>query len=157
MIEDYELIHPPFGKGGFGEVWLARSAVPQWQAIKIVYASNFGEDPYPYEAEFKGVQRYKPVSEQHLGLLRVEKVSTKRPDGYFYYVMELGDSRNPGWEEDPTQYKPKRRLNTSRKSAPDRRMPVNDCLPSFASALQQKHLISCIKKALPIATSNLPM
>lgn len=141
VIPDYELVEPPFGEGGFGKVWLARNAISQWQAVKVVYQSKFGKETYPYDAEFNGVQRYKPVSEKHPGLLRVELVSKKKAEGYFFYVMELGDSRNPGWEQQPSLYKPKD-LEYVRKSADGHRLPAMDCLSiciTVAEALDFLH------------------
>jgi CHASE2 domain-containing sensor protein len=141
VIPDYELVEPAFGQGGFGKVWLARNAINQWQAVKVVYQSKFGTDSYPYDAEFNGVQRYKPISEKHPGLLRVELVSKKRPEGFFFYVMELGDSRNPGWEQQPSLYKPKD-LEYVRKSADGGRLPAMDCLSiciTVAEALDFLH------------------
>jgi CHASE2 domain-containing sensor protein/class 3 adenylate cyclase len=124
---EYELITPHIGKGGFGKVWIARNAIGQWQALKAVYQSNFGDHRGPYEAEFNGLQRYKPVSEKHPGLLRIDLVSRMKPEGYFYYVMELGDAQTPGWESQPQLYKP-RDLENRRKQAPERRLPTTECL-----------------------------
>jgi CHASE2 domain-containing sensor protein len=124
---EYELFDKPFGEGGFGKVWLARNAIGQWQALKAVYQAKFGDNPGPYEAEFRGLQKYKPVSEKHPGLLRIDLVSRKKEAGYFYYVMELGDSRTPGWEQDPTTYKPKD-LESVRKQADGRRLPIAECV-----------------------------
>ena len=124
---EYEIISPAVGKGGFGKVWIARNAIGQWQALKAVYQSNFGANRAPYEAEFKGLQRYKPISEKHPGLLRIDLVSKMKPEGYFYYVMELGDAQAPGWEQQPTLYKPKD-LENLRKQAYGRRLPVKECL-----------------------------
>jgi len=103
---DYELFDPPFGEGGFGKVWLARNAIGQWQALKAVYQSKFGKAVGPYETEFKGIERYKPVSEKHPGLLRIDFVSRMKPEGYFYYVMELGDGQTADWKNAPATYKP---------------------------------------------------
>ena len=124
---EYELFDKPFGEGGFGKVWLARNAIGQWQALKAVYQAKFGDNPVPYESEFKGLQKYKPVSEKHPGLLRIDLVSRKKEAGYFYYVMELGDSRTPGWEHNPTTYKPKD-LDSVRKQADGRRLPFAECV-----------------------------
>lgn len=124
-IPDYTLVHPPFGRGSYGKVWLARNAIGQWQALKVVYAGNFA-DPGPYDREFNGVSRYKPVSDQNPNLLRVDFVSSKRPD-CFYYVMELGDALEPGWEANPASYKP-RDVLADRKSRPGGRLPVRECL-----------------------------
>ena len=147
-IPNYELIDPPLGKGGFGKVWLARNAIGQWQAVKVVYQSNFGDNTKPYEAEFNGIKRYKPVSEQHSGLLRVELVSLKKTEGYFYYIMELGDSQTPGWEQQPSLYKPLD-LENLRRSSPNGRLKPAECLRiciSLAETLDYLHNQSLIHR-----------
>ena len=96
---DYELLQPPIGEGGFGKVWIVRNAIGQWQTLKAVYQSKFGENRHPYESEFRGLQKYKPVSEKHPGPLRIDLVSKMKDEDYFYYVMELGDAQQPGWEK----------------------------------------------------------
>ena len=101
---DYQLCDVPFGSGAYGNVWLARNAIGQWQALKAVYLSGFGEHTGPYDREFNGISRYKPISDKHPGLLRIDFISQKKPAGYFYYVMELGDSLTPGWEKEPSTY-----------------------------------------------------
>ncbi len=136
---DYELINPPFGHGAYGKVWLARNAIGEWQALKAVYLAKFG-DAGPYEREFNGIRRYKPVSDKHPSLLRVDFVSRKRA-GYFYYVMELGDPLVAGWERDPTGYKPCD-LASERARSPGRRLPVRECLRigvALSSALDFLH------------------
>lgn len=122
----YKLVHPPFAEGAYGKVWLARNAAGQWRALKVVYLAKFANDAEPFEREYAGVRKYQPVSDQHAGLLRVEFVSEKR-DGHFYYVMELGDSIVPGWERQPTSYKP-RDLVSERAQLPGRRLPVKACV-----------------------------
>jgi hypothetical protein len=125
-IPDYELFHPPFGQGAYGKVWLVRNAVGQWQALKIVYLKNFDNNPDPYDREFNGISKYKPVSDKHPGLLRVDFVSKKNPD-FFYYVMELGDPLEPGWEREPSTYKP-RDLVGERARLHGRRLPIRECV-----------------------------
>jgi CHASE2 domain-containing sensor protein len=124
---DYQLQDKPFGSGAYGRVWLARNAIGQWQALKAVYMSGFGSQAGPYEREFNGITHYKPVSEKHPGLLRIDFVSQKKPAGYFYYVMELGDSLTPGWEKDPSTYSPKD-LASVRDQAQGRRLPAGECI-----------------------------
>jgi hypothetical protein len=124
---DYELIDPPFGQGAYGKVWLARNAIGQWQALKAVYLARFGTDPEPYEREFNGIKRFKPISDKHPGLLRVDFVSTRKETGYFYYVMELGDALDPGWEQVPTSYKP-RDLASELVRSSAHRLPVRECV-----------------------------
>jgi CHASE2 domain-containing sensor protein len=122
----YKLIHPPFGEGAYGKVWLAKNKSGQWRALKAVYLANFGEDSNPYEREFKGISRYQPFSDKHPGLLRVDFVSEKK-SGYFYYVMELGDPQQPDWEREPATYKPCD-LASERARSPGRRLPVPECV-----------------------------
>ena len=124
---DYELVQPPFGEGAYGKVWLARNAIGQWQALKAVYKARFGDNLGPYDREFRGIERYKPISDKHPGLLRIDFISRKKDDGYFYYVMELGDSLNPGWQKAPQSYKP-RDLSSLRARADGRRLPVRECV-----------------------------
>ena len=138
---DYELFNPPFGEGAFGKVWLTRNAIGQWQALKAVYQARFGENTRPYETEFKGIKRYKPISDRHPGLLRIDFVSRKKRAGYFYYVMELGDAQAAGWEENPAAYQP-RSLSNMRAQSRGRRLPVPDCLQimiPLAEALEFLH------------------
>ena len=136
-IPGYNLYHPPFGEGAYGKVWLAQNKQSQWRAVKVIYAAKFNrsasdtdtENPRqgPYEREFNGISRYKTVSDKHPGLLRVDFVSEKL-DGYFYYVMELGDPLEAGWEREPSTYKPRDLTSESRKAGRGRRLPVQECV-----------------------------
>jgi CHASE2 domain-containing sensor protein len=122
----YKLFHPPFGEGAYGKVWLARNPDNQWRALKVIYLAKFDNDVAPYEREFDGVSRYKPISDKHPGLLRVDFVSEKL-DGYFYYVMELGDSIEPDWERKHSKFKP-RDLFSERARLQGHRLPVRECV-----------------------------
>jgi CHASE2 domain-containing sensor protein len=122
----YELFHPPFAEGAYGKVWLAKNKSGQWRALKVVYLAKFENSPDPYEREYAGVQKYQPISDRHPGLLRVEFVSEKMAD-YFYYVMELADSAVPDWKNNPAAYKP-RDLVSERAQLHGRRLPVKDCV-----------------------------
>jgi len=136
----YELFNPPFGEGAYGKVWLARNGAGQWRAMKAVYLANFDQNTEPYEREFNGIKKYQPVSGRHPGLLHVEFVSEKRA-GYFYYVMELGDPLTPGWEREPSTYRP-RDLVSERARSHGRRLPVRECIRiglALAEALEFLH------------------
>jgi CHASE2 domain-containing sensor protein len=122
----YKLVHPPFAEGAYGKVWLARDTTGKWVALKVIYLAKFSGDLGPYEREFNGVQKYKPISDRHPGLLRVDFVSRKKAD-YFYYVMELGDSLQTGWQEETSLYKP-RDLVSERALLRGRRLPVKECV-----------------------------
>ena len=121
----YELIRP-FGEGAYGKVWLARTKTGEWRALKVISRARFEDNPAPYEREFDGLKKYQPISDKHPSLLRVDFVSEKL-DGYFYYVMELGDSLEPGWEKNPSLYKP-RDLVSERAKLHQRRLPVKECI-----------------------------
>jgi CHASE2 domain-containing sensor protein len=125
-VPGFKLINPPFGQGAYGRVWLARNSAGQWRAVKAIYLASFNDDTVPYEREFNGVSRYKPISDKHPGLLRVEFVSEKLAR-HFYYVMELGDSLEPGWQRQPSTYRP-HDLASERARAQDRRLPVKNCV-----------------------------
>ncbi len=125
-IPGYKLLPSPFGQGAYGKVWLARNTTGQWRAVKVVYLINFNNDAGPYEREFNGISRYQAISDKHPSLLRVDFVSEKFP-GHFYYVMELGDPFEPGWEREPITYKP-RDLASERARAQGGRLPTRECL-----------------------------
>ncbi len=121
----YKLIQPPFGEGAYGKVWLAKNKAGQWRALKVVYLAKFNHSQDPYGREYEGIQKYLPISDQHPGLLRVDFVSEKNAD-YFYYAMELGDSVVPDWQDEPTSYQP-RDLDNERAKQVGRRLPAKDC------------------------------
>ena len=60
VIPDHELIRC-VGQGAYGEVWLARNVLGTYRAVKIVFRDSFSSDQ-PYEREFRGIQRFEPVS-----------------------------------------------------------------------------------------------
>ena len=87
-IPDHELVRR-IGRGSYGEVWLGRNKLGTLRAIKIVHRAAF-EDARPFEREFKGIQKFEPISRSHEGLVDILQVGGT--EDYFYYVMELADS-----------------------------------------------------------------
>lgn len=139
--EDYERFGPPFGEGAFGKVWLVRDATGTWLALKEIWNTRLESDAVKFEMERQGITNYKPVSHQHPGLLRIEFVSATKRAGHFFYVMELGDSLVPGWEKNPTIYKP-RDLKTVCVQSAGYRLPLAECLSigaKLADALEFLH------------------
>ncbi len=119
-LSDYEFFHQ-LGAGSFGKVWLVRSSIGQWQALKVVEG-----DREPCQREFRGVKEYKPISEDYLELLRVELVSRQNRDGSFFYVMELGDALTPGWPDQPAAYRA-RDLRQECSKYEKYRLPPEEC------------------------------
>ena len=89
-VPDHTLLHT-IGRGAYGEVWLARNAVGTLRAVKVVYRADFSE-AHPFEREFKGIQKFEPVSRAHAGLVDILQIGCNDAEGYFYYVMELADA-----------------------------------------------------------------
>jgi serine/threonine protein kinase len=88
-IPDLELIER-IGSGGYGEVWLGRSALGTLRAVKIVRRAEFDDDR-PYEREFAGIRKFEPISRSHEGFVDLLQVGRNDAEGWFYYVMELAD------------------------------------------------------------------
>ena len=86
-IHEHELLRR-IGRGAYGEVWLARNALGAGRAVKVVYRKDF-DDSRPFEREFRGIQKFEPISRSHEGLVNILQVG--RHEDYFYYVMELAD------------------------------------------------------------------
>ena len=130
----YTPVGQPFGRGAYGKVWLVRNATGQWQALKEIERSKFERDS-PYEREFQGIKSYKPISNQHPGLLHIDHVNINETEGYFYYVMELGDALTLDWERLGETYQPRDLVAVCRQM-PSRQLPVRDCLSLGASLLE---------------------
>src|SRR4051812_38473859 len=86
-VPDHELLRL-IARGSYGEVWLARSTLGSFRAIKIVYEKTF-RHRRPFEREYNGVKKFEPVSRFHEGLMDVLQVGHNLAQGYFYCVMEL--------------------------------------------------------------------
>jgi formylglycine-generating enzyme required for sulfatase activity len=87
-VPDYQL-ERLIGRGSYGEVWLARTALGARRAVKVVYRDSFDSER-PYLREFAGIRAYEPIS-SHESQVSVFHVGKNDEAGYFYYVMELAD------------------------------------------------------------------
>lgn len=137
VIPDHELLCL-IGKGSYGEVWLARSALGAHRAIKIVYQNTF-RDRRPFERELTGVRRFEPVSRLHEGLMDVLQVGRNEEAGYFYCVMELADDLQRGTDIDPKCYTPR---TLARDLGQQKRLPFETCVQvglAMTSALAFLH------------------
>ncbi|MBI5388311.1 MAG: serine/threonine protein kinase [Verrucomicrobia bacterium] len=143
VVPDHELVRR-IGRGSYGEVWLARSVLGQWRAVKVVHRENF-RDARPYEREFHGILHIEPLSRSHDGLVDILHVGRHEPEGYFYYVMELADDAAEGaaTEKDfarrMTRYQP---LTLARELKRRGRLPFEECVAlgvGLSSALSHIH------------------
>jgi WD40 repeat protein len=138
-IPDHQLLRR-IGRGSYGEVWLARTTTGMYRAVKIVYRNAF-EQQRPFERELSGIRKFEPISRSHEGFIDVLHVGINEEQGYFFYVMELGDDRASGQNIDPANYSPK---TLSGEIALHGKLPFQDCLElglalSLALAELHKH------------------
>jgi serine/threonine protein kinase len=136
-IPDHALIRC-IGRGAYGEVWLARDVIGTYHAVKVVHRKTFKDDA-PFEREFRGIQKFTPISRTHPGFVNILHVGRNDQAGYFYYIMELGDDENTGPQIDPNRYSPK---NLARALARSGRMAVLECLRlslDLTAALEHLH------------------
>jgi len=142
VVPDHELLRR-IGGGSYGDVWLARTAVGTWRAVKVVFRDRF-TDARPYEREFNGIQKFEPLSRGNEGFIDILQIGRNDAEGYFYYVMELADdaiaecgvqnaeSQNPppgiaphSALRDPHSYVPK---TLSKVLLQRGRLPLGECL-----------------------------
>ena len=137
VVAEHELVRP-IGAGAGGEVWLAKSALGTYRAVKVVYRKTFSWAK-AYEDEFHGLLKYEPLSRQHDGLVDVLQVGGNAEAGYFYYVMELADDLRTGPNINPDKYEPR---TLAHDLAERHRLPIGECIrlgASIASALHFLH------------------
>ena len=127
-IPDHELLCR-IGRGGYGEVWLAKDVLGAHHAVKIVRRSRFTDDR-PLEREFEGLKRFTPISRSHPNLVQILHIG-RTPDG-IYYVMEAAD-------DEGLNYSPRTLANVLKHRG---RLPLQECLVlsiDLASALDFLH------------------
>lgn len=137
QIADHHLLRQ-IGQGSYGEVWLARNMMGVHRAVKVVYRNSFA-DQRPFERELSGIRRFEPISRSYEGFMDVLHVGINEEQGYFYYVMELGDDVTSGQAIDPDRYAPK----TLAKELSSRgKLPLAECLQlglALTQALAELH------------------
>jgi CHASE2 domain-containing sensor protein len=136
-VPDHKLVRC-IGKGAYGQVWLASDAIGTFHAVKFVYRSAF-TNAAPFDREFRGIQQFTPISRSHAGFVHILHVGRNELDGYFYYIMELGDDENQGQTIVPETYSAKTLENMMRKRG---KLPVGECVDlalQLTSALEFLH------------------
>jgi len=134
-VPDHELLRR-IGGGSYGEVWLARSLLGAYRAVKVVYRTDFDDD-HPFEREFDGIKRFEPISRLHES--QVDILHVGRGSDCFYYVMELADDLHTGQQIDPERY-----IARTLRSEIHRRgtLPFQECLEiavALTTALDHLH------------------
>ncbi len=112
------------GEGAYGQVWLARDELGLFHAVKLVFQRHF-KDAGPYEREFRGLQKFTPISRNHAGLVHILHVGRNQAEGYFFYIMEAADPEEGGTILDPRTYRPR---NLHREIWKRTRLPVGECI-----------------------------
>jgi CHASE2 domain-containing sensor protein len=121
-IPDHTLLRR-IGKGAYGEVWLARNAIGTYHAVKIIRREDF-EESEPFEREFRGLQKFMPISHGHPGLVLILHVGRHDRDGFIYYIMEAADDETTGPKINPDAYSPKNLAKEIRRRG---HLPVAEC------------------------------
>lgn len=101
-LHDHDLLGI-IGKGNYGEVWLGRNPVGILHAVKIIRRNSFSSVE-PYEREFEGIRKFMPHSRSHCGLIDILHVGRDDENGFFHYIMELGDDQKGGEFNSVTSY-----------------------------------------------------
>jgi serine/threonine protein kinase len=144
VMADHELVRF-VGGGAYGEVWLARNVIGLYRAFKIIRREKFRDD-VPFQREFRGLQKFMPVSTGHPGLVQILHVGKNDAEGFFFYIMEAGDDEVNEQRFDPQNYSPKSLATVCRSRGP---LPVSeaiDLIVPLCDALDYLHRQSLVHR-----------
>ena len=105
LVPDHSLVRL-VGRGAYGEVWLARNVIGAYHVVKLIRRRGFPSDE-PYEREFRGIQKFMPISRTHAGFVHILHVGRNDDEKFYYCIMEAGDDRACGQAINPDTYQPK--------------------------------------------------
>src|SRR5437868_125149 len=156
IIPDHELLRV-IGRGAYGEIWLARTVIGAFRAVKIVYRSTF-ESERAFLREFEGMSAFEPISRGHAGFIDILHVG--RTNEYLYYSMELADDHLAGREIDIVSYEPrtlKSDLGRQKRLSADESIRLGISLTEALEALHTRGLAHRdIKPSNIIFTEGVP-
>lgn len=144
-VPDHE-VFGCIGEGSYGRVWLARTVLGAWRAVKVVHRDVF-QSVASYDREFSGLRRFEPLSRSHPGFVDILHSGEDPGRGCFHYVMELADDasiQDPGTVAgrtviDPARYRPRTLSSDLRILG---RLPPAECVRigcMLAGALARLH------------------
>ena len=139
-IPDHQIVRC-IGIGSFGRVWLALNSLGNYRAVKTIERGQFTKSPEVFELEWEGIKKYEEISSSHPRLVTIFHAGRAQDDGYFYYVMELGDDVDSGRHINPETY----RVHTLQDHIFDqkKRLPLTECVQigiQLSGALEQFHI-----------------
>jgi WD40 repeat protein len=137
FIPDHELLRC-IGRGSYGVVWLARNMMGAYRAVKVVYRKSFTHQR-PFDRELSGIRKFEPISRSREGFIDVLHVGINEEEGYFYYVMEVGDDRTSGQTIDAKNYAAK---TLAQEITAAGRLSVQECVQlglALSQALADLH------------------
>jgi len=74
----------------------------------MLHAVGFKREDFqsddPFEREFKGIQKFMPISRSHAGFVQILHAGRNHQFGYIYYIMEMADDEKTGQEINPGTY-----------------------------------------------------
>jgi CHASE2 domain-containing sensor protein len=142
FIPDHSLVRL-VGRGAYGEVWLARNVIGAYHIVKLIKRKAFPSEE-SYEREFRGIQKFMPVSRSHGGFVHLLHVGRNDEEKFYYCIMEAGDDRATGQRIDPETYQPKTLLSELEdhgRLAPDDGLQLALALSDALEHLHQQQLV----------------
>jgi anti-anti-sigma regulatory factor len=138
-IPDYELLHR-IGRGGFGEVYVARNRHHgEFCAVKVVFSDKSA-------VELEAIRLYKNIVKDNDYLIQIQHFG-KSASGDYYYVMPLADDANgPTVLRAPDQYNPLTLANYRAARGPlpiDEVLAIAEYLLLGLKRLHANHLVHC--------------
>lgn len=131
------------GRGGCGEVWLARTLVDVWRVVKIVRAdTDTAKDIF--ERELRGVRHIAALSLQHPGLVPILQVGLDHSTGSLYYVMQAADDASGATDIKEDTYEPRNLqtvLRARTRLSPPEVVSLGLALASALAFLHEKGLV----------------